>query len=143
MKTSSLKCKEQPLFGFAYVSIQIEFNGESSVKFLSHPRVETRIYHTAKDRKCAVSLVRKELLTLHQHLSSQPVLLGSALLIFLIFCVVYLIVCLCFVHCLPNVASVAGLSILDYSFAFLFFWFKLVRRPLDLFCHYYSQDGYK
>jgi hypothetical protein len=30
------------------------------VKFLSHPRVETRISHTAKNRNCAVSLVRKE-----------------------------------------------------------------------------------
>jgi len=29
------------------------------VKFLSHPRVETRISHTAKNRICAVSLVRK------------------------------------------------------------------------------------
>jgi hypothetical protein len=28
------------------------------VKFLSHPRVETRISHTAKNRNCAVSLVR-------------------------------------------------------------------------------------
>jgi len=28
------------------------------VKFLSHPGVETRISHTAKNRNCAVSLVR-------------------------------------------------------------------------------------
>ena len=28
------------------------------MKFLSHPRVETRISHTAKNRNCAVSLVR-------------------------------------------------------------------------------------
>jgi hypothetical protein len=28
------------------------------MKFLSHPWVETRIYHTAKNRNCAVSLVR-------------------------------------------------------------------------------------
>jgi len=30
------------------------------VKFLSHPRVETRISHTAKNRSCAVSLVRND-----------------------------------------------------------------------------------
>ena len=29
------------------------------MKFLSHPRVETRISHMAKNRNCAVSLVRK------------------------------------------------------------------------------------
>ena len=28
------------------------------MRFLSHPRVETRISHTAKNRNCAVSLVR-------------------------------------------------------------------------------------
>jgi len=32
------------------------------VKFLSHPRVETRLSHTAKNRNCAVSLVRKRYL---------------------------------------------------------------------------------
>jgi len=30
------------------------------VKFLFHPPVETRICHTAKNRNCAVSLVRKK-----------------------------------------------------------------------------------
>ena len=33
------------------------------MKFLSHPRVETNISHTAKNRKCAVSLLRKALST--------------------------------------------------------------------------------
>jgi hypothetical protein len=35
------------------------FFGKSSVKLLSHPLVETRISHTAENRNCAVSLVRK------------------------------------------------------------------------------------
>ena len=30
------------------------------MKFLSHPRVETRISHTAKNRNCTVSLVRNK-----------------------------------------------------------------------------------
>ena len=30
------------------------------MKFLSHSRVETRISHTAKNRNCAVSLVRNK-----------------------------------------------------------------------------------
>jgi hypothetical protein len=33
------------------------------MKFLSHPRVETRISHMAKNRNCAVSLVRNICLT--------------------------------------------------------------------------------
>jgi hypothetical protein len=47
--------------------------GKSSVKFLSHPRVETRISHTAKNSNCAVSLVRKDHSTMsnpHSHTSS-------------------------------------------------------------------------
>ena len=36
------------------------FTRNSSVKFLFHPRVETRISHTAKNMNCAVSLVRKQ-----------------------------------------------------------------------------------
>jgi hypothetical protein len=42
---------------YALLSNNIKKN-TSSVKFLSHPRVETRISHTAKNRNCAVSLVR-------------------------------------------------------------------------------------
>jgi hypothetical protein len=44
-------------------------------------------------------------------------LVGSVLLIFLVFCVVfYCFVCLRPVSCVHNVASVSGLYILDFSF---------------------------
>ena len=48
----------------------------------------------------------------------KNVLVGSALLIFLVFCV-FCFVCLRPVSCVPNVASVSGLSILDFPFGFL------------------------
>ena len=66
------------------------------------------------------------------HLCSPPVLVGSVLLIFFVFCVMLVFVlclvypmlsmsldCLRPVSCVPNVADVSGLSILYYSFGFL------------------------
>jgi len=48
------------------------------------------------------------------------ILVGSVLLIFLVFCVVYFcFLCLRPVSCVPNVASVSGLSIRDCTFGFL------------------------
>jgi hypothetical protein len=45
---------------------------------------------------------------------------GSVLLIFLVFCVVfYGLIVLCLVSCVPNVASLSGLSIFDLPFGFL------------------------
>ena len=47
-------------------------------------------------------------------------LVGSVLLIFLMFCVfLFFFVCIRPLSCVPNVASVSGLSILDSSFGFL------------------------
>jgi hypothetical protein len=43
--------------------------------------------------------------------SSPPFLVGSVLLISLVFCVVFFFYCLRPVSCVPNVASVSGLSI--------------------------------
>ena len=48
------------------------------------------------------------------------ILVGSVLLIFLVFCVVFLCsVWLCLVSCVRNVANVSGLSTLDCPFGFL------------------------
>ena len=49
------------------------------------------------------------------------ILVGSVLLIFLVFCVVFLcFVCLCLVSCMPNVVSFSGVSILDCLFDLCF-----------------------
>ena len=76
----------------------------------------------------------QELLTLHEHLDSTAVFGGAVLLIFLVFCVVFLVglccssllvfwvvcfVCLLPVSCVPNVVNVSGLSTLDCPFDFL------------------------
>ena len=42
----------------SYFAKRSIFYGKCSVKFLSHPEVETRISHTAKNRNCAVSIVK-------------------------------------------------------------------------------------
>jgi hypothetical protein len=47
------------------------------------------------------------------------VVVGSMLLVFLIFCVVFCFPCFRPLFCLPNVASVSRLSILDCPFGFL------------------------
>jgi hypothetical protein len=67
-----------------------------------------------------VSYKRQELLTNCEHLNSPLFLVGFVLLIFLVFCVVFLcFICLRYVSCLPNVASISGLFILDCPFRFL------------------------
>ena len=82
-----------------------------------------------------MSYKRQELFTLREYLGSPPILVGSVLLIFLVFCVVVFggfrvadllsflccvfVVGLRHVSCLPNVASFSVLSILDWPFGFL------------------------
>ena len=62
----------------------------------------------------------KNWLQLASTLVQLRVLVGSVLLNFFAFCVVLLcFVCLHPVSCVPNVASVCGLSILDCSFYFI------------------------
>jgi hypothetical protein len=61
-----------------------------------------------------VSYKKNSLLTLHKHLSSPAVFVGSMLLIFLFFSVILCFVCLHYVSCVPNVASVGGLIISDF-----------------------------
>jgi hypothetical protein len=71
---------------------------------------------------CLVSYKRWELLTLSGHLCSPMFLVGSVLLIFLVFCVVcfvLLVFLLCPVLCVHNVASCSGLFILDCPFGCL------------------------
>jgi len=63
-----------------------------------------------------VSYKRQELLTLREH---PGVLVGFVLFIVLVFCVVFLFVCPCFVSCVFIVANVSGWSILDFPFGFL------------------------
>ena len=58
---------------------------------------------------------RQELLIFGKHMGSPRLLVGSVLLIFLVFCVVLL----CSVSCVPNVVSVSGLSILDYPWGLI------------------------
>ena len=47
------------------------------------------------------------------------VLAGSAMLIFIVFCFVFLLYCLRALSCVPNVVIDAELSILDCPFGFL------------------------
>jgi hypothetical protein len=60
-----------------------------------------------------MSYKKNSLLTLREHLSSPAVFVGSMLLIFLCFSVILCFVCLRYVSCVPNVASVGGLFISD------------------------------
>ena len=64
------------------------------------------------------SYEKQELLALREPLDSPSV--GFVLLIFLVFCAVFLCFCLSSssVSCVSNVASVSGLSILDFPFVF-------------------------
>jgi hypothetical protein len=64
--------------------------------------------------------VTQELLTIREHLGLHPVFGGVvAAHLFSFLCCGFCLVCLRPVSCTPNVASVSGLSILDYSFGFL------------------------
>jgi hypothetical protein len=64
-----------------------------------------------------VSYKKNSLLTLRKHLSSPAVFVGSMLLIFLFFSVILCFVCLHYVSCVPNVASVVD-CLLVISFRF-------------------------
>jgi hypothetical protein len=70
-----------------------------------------------------VSYKRQELLTLREHLGSSPVFSEVSVFILLVLCValccVFCFVCLHPVSCMPNVASVSALSILNCPFGFL------------------------
>ena len=63
------------------------------------------------------SYKRQTLFTYLEHMSSHPVIGESVLIVFLVFCVVCF-VCFRHVSCLPNVASVSGLTLLDCPFCF-------------------------
>jgi hypothetical protein len=65
-----------------------------------------------------VSYKKNSLLTLRKHPSSPAVFVGSMLLIFLFFSVILCFVCLHYVSCVPNVASVGGLIISDFLSVF-------------------------
>jgi hypothetical protein len=57
---------------------------------------------------------------LHKHLGSPPIFgVRSVLFIFLALCSIFCFICLHPVSCVLDVASVSGLSILDYPFSFL------------------------
>ena len=63
---------------------------------------------------------RQELLIFGGHPGPARILVGSMLFIFVFFCAVSLcLVCLRPVSCVPNVASVSWLIILDYPFGFI------------------------
>ena len=55
-----------------------------------------------------IMILCKNLLTIREHLFSPPCFVSSALLIFLVFCVVLCFVCLRLVSCVTNVATVSG-----------------------------------
>ena len=57
---------------------------------------------------------KNSLLTLRKHPSSPAVFVASMLLIVLFFSVILCFVCLHYVSCVPNVASVGGLIISDF-----------------------------
>ena len=57
---------------------------------------------------------KNSLLTLRKHPSSPAVFVASMLLIVLFFSVILCFVCLHYVSCVPNVASVGGLFISDF-----------------------------
>ena len=61
------------------------------------------------------SYKRQELITLRKHMGSSPVFGGVRVAHLLVFCVV-VVVSLCPVYCVPNVASFSRLSILDCPF---------------------------
>ena len=67
-----------------------------------------------------VSYKKQELLTLREHLDSSKVFGGIRVAhVFSFLCCIFDFVCLHSVSCVPNVAIVSGLSILDYLFGFL------------------------
>ena len=68
-----------------------------------------------------VSDKKQELLIIREDSGFTPcIFVGSVLLIILVLCVVFFcFVCLCPVSCVPDVATVSGLSIPDCSFGFL------------------------
>ena len=68
-----------------------------------------------------VSDKKQELLIIREDSGFTPcIFVGSVLLIILVICVVFFcFVCLCPVSCVPDVATVSGLSIPDCPFGFL------------------------
>ena len=62
---------------------------------------------------------RHELFTLREHMGSSPVFRGVRVVHLFFLCCVFVFVCLRAVSCVPYVASVSRLSILDYPFGFL------------------------
>ena len=75
----------------------------------------------------AVSYRRQELPAHRGRLGSPPALVGSVLLIYLVFCVVLCIVCLRPVSSVPCVASFSWLSILSCPFGFFLRLFHSIQ----------------
>ena len=64
---------------------------------------------------------------------AQPrILLGSVLVIFLVFCVVFCFFSLCDASCTPYVASVSGLSILDFRFSLTFIYMQIAYLEFQI-----------
>jgi len=103
-----------PLRNIHISNESVPFNVDFFISFLYHRQ---DFYLTIYVSNSMVSIKKQEMLTLCEHLGSPPVFGGVLVAhLFSFLCVVYF---LRPVSCVPNVASVSGLSILDCSFGFI------------------------